>query len=163
MTMSKRFSLWLTIGVRQVQVGSYDTAAEAEAVQARMIEAGAVGVTVVDAGAPDADALAGQVGLPWGVMRQPATPQEEVEAARREAAHRLIEVGARLYPVVGALRVWAVSLDVRRGRWGARESLCTCATMAAAEEVAAGYLAAALEGERRYVVIVDGREVSDAS
>lgn len=162
-TMSKRFSLWLTIGVRQVQVGSYDTAAEAEAVQARMIEAGAVGVTVVDAGAPDADALAGQVGLPWVGMRQPPTPDAQIEAQRRARAIELMEAAALLYPVVGALRVWAVSLDVRLGRYGAREPLCTCATMEAAEEVAAGHLAAAPAGERRYVVIVDGREVSRAS
>lgn len=162
-TMSKRFSLWMTLGVRQVQVGSYDTAAEAAAVQARMLDAGAVGVTVVDAGAPDADALAGQVGLPWVVMRQPPIPDAQIEAQRRARAIELMEAAALLYPVIGALRVWAVTLDVRRGRWGARESLCTCTTMEAAEEVAAGHLATALEGERRYVVIVDGREVSDAS
>lgn len=66
-TMAKRFSLWLPMLVRTVQVGSYDTEAEAEKAREHMIEAGAVGVTVVDAGAPDADALAGQVGLPMGV------------------------------------------------------------------------------------------------
>lgn len=67
MTLAKRFSLWLTLGQRQVQVGSYDTQAEAAAVQASMIEAGAGGVTIVDAGAPDGDAMEGQVGLPFGV------------------------------------------------------------------------------------------------
>ena len=68
-TRSKRFSLWVPMLERTVQVGSYDTAAEAEKARGHMIEAGAVGVTVVDAGAPDADAVEGQVGLPWGAQR----------------------------------------------------------------------------------------------
>lgn len=69
MTMSRRFSVWLVLPGGEVQVGSYDTVEDAEAARDRMIEAGAVGVTIVDAGEPDGDALAGQAGLVWGVGR----------------------------------------------------------------------------------------------
>ena len=158
-TMARRFSLWLAFGQRQVQVGSYDTAAEAEAVQARMVEAGAAGVTVVDAGAPDADALAGQVGLAWPVLRQP-TGLVIDDAADRALALAQIEDAARRFPVQGALRVWGV-----RGRrvpgghvWVAPVSLGTCSTMRHAEEIAAGTVAAGeAVGDRWVVVIVDGR------
>lgn len=64
---AKRFALWLPMLERTVQVGSFDTLAEAEKARGHMIEAGAGGVTIVDAGAPDGDAMAGQVGLPMGV------------------------------------------------------------------------------------------------
>lgn len=166
MTMAKRFSLWLAFGQRQVQVGSYDTAAEAEAVQARMLEAGAAGVAVVDAGAPDADARPGQVGLPWPVLRQPPSLDAEMGALDREMCRARIEDAARRYPVEGALRVWGM-----RGRrmpsghvWGAPESIATCSTMAHAEEIAEGTVAAGeVVGDRWVVVIVDGREVRDAS
>ena len=158
-TMAKRFSLWLALGVRKVQVGSHDTLAEAEAVQAHMVEAGAAGVTVVDAGAPDADALAGQVGLPWPVLRQP-TELIIDDAADRAAAHARIEDAARRFPVEGALRVWGM-----RGRrmpgghvWGAPASLGTCSTMEHAQEIAEGTVAAGdVVGDRWFVVIVDGR------
>lgn len=66
MNGSKRFSLWLPLMERTVQVGLYDTRDEAEKARRHMIEAGTVGVEVVDAGAPDADTLVGQVGLPMG-------------------------------------------------------------------------------------------------
>lgn len=165
-TRSKRFSLWMTLGARQIQVGSYDTAAEAAAVQARMLDAGAVGVTVVDAGAPDADALAGQVGLPWGVMRQPRALDVAGDAADRALAEAQIEDAARRYPVDGALRVWGVQLRRMPGgyAWRPPASLGTCATMEHAQGIAAAQVAVGdAVGDRWYVVIVDGREVSDAS
>jgi len=159
MTMAKRFSLWLTLGARQVQVGSFDTAAEAEAVQARMIEAGAGGVTVVDAGAPDADAKPGQVGLPWPVLRQPPGLIID-DAADRAAAHARIEDAARRFPVEGALRVWGMQGRRMPGGhvWGAPVSLGTCSTMEHAQQVAEGMVAAGnVVGDRWVVVIVDGR------
>jgi hypothetical protein len=160
MTMAKRVSLWVTFGQRQVQVGSYDTAAEAEAVQARMLEAGAAGVTVVDAGAPDGDALAGQVGLPWPVLRQPPSLDAEIEALDREMCHARIEAAARLFPVEGALRVWGMQGRRMPGGhvWGAPVSLGTCSTMEHAQEIAEGTVAAGdVVGDRWVVVIVDGR------
>ena len=159
MTMAKRFSLWLALGVRKVQVGSYDTLVEAEAVQAHMVEAGAAGVTVVDAGAPDADALAGQVGLPWSVLRQP--PELIIDdAADRAAAHARIEDAARRFPVEGALRVWGMQGRRMPGGhvWGAPVSLGTCSTMEHAQEIAEGTVRRGeVVGDRWVVVIVDGR------
>jgi hypothetical protein len=160
MTMAKRFSLWLTLGARQVQVGSFDTAAEAEAVQARMIEAGAGGVTVVDAGAPDADARPGQVGLPWPVVRQPLSRESEMDAMDRAEAQAQIEDAARRFPVEGALRVWAVQLRRMPGGyvWRPPTSIATCSTMEHAQEIAEGTVAAGdVVGDRWVVVIVDGR------
>lgn len=159
--MSKRFSLWLTLGARQVQVGSYDTAAEAEAVQARMLDAGVAGVTLVDAGAPDADALVGQVGLPWGVMRQPRALDVERDAADRALAEAQIESAARRYSVDRALRVWGVQLQRMPGGyiWRPPASLGTCATMERAQEIAAAQVAVGdAVGDRWYIVIVDGRD-----
>ena len=160
MTMAKRFSLWVPLLERTVQVGSYDTEVEAELAREHMIEAGAAGVTVVDAGAPDADALAGQVGLAWPVLRQPPSLDAEMEALDREMCHARIEDAARRFPVEGALRVWGM-----RGRrmpgghvWGAPVSLGTCSTMEHAQEIAEGTVAAGeAVGDRWVVVIVDGR------
>lgn len=165
-TMAKRFSLWLAFGQRQVQVGSHDTLAEAERAREHMIEAGAAGVTVVDAGAPDGDALAGQVGLPWPVLRQPLSLDAENRDADREMAHGAIEDAARRYPVEGALRVWGVqSRRIPGGRrWHPPVSIATCSTMEHAQEIAEGTVAAGeAVGDRWYVVVVDGREVRDAS
>lgn len=160
MTMAKRFSLWLPLMERTVQVGSYDTAAEAEKARGHMIEAGAVGVEVVDAGAPDADARPGQVGLPWPVLRQPPAYIDEMNALDREMCHARIEDAARRYPVEGALRVWGMHGRRMPGGhvWGAPQSLGTCSTMEHAQEIAEGTVAAGdAVGDRWVVVVVDGR------